>query len=344
MNLSQLVLYNFRSYEERRFDFSPEITVLSGSNGVGKTNVLEAVYVLLRGKSFRDSDEHLRKYDTVWWRVTGHLGDHEREVRFAPEQSVYKQLIVDGVNRGRFSYKQQLPVVLFEPDDLLLIHGSPGMRRAYLDNLLISTLPSYRTNLSRYERALLQRNNLLKRNSSSEFLKDAVFVWDIALSEHGAKITEARLQLVDQLNEKLSQHYSNLSGGKDELRIEYTPTHRDSHALVRELSKNLEKDALRGFTSTGPHRDDISFVLNGKDARTSASRGEIRTIVLALKYAELNLLKGLSDNNPLLLLDDVFSELDQDRQTALLAQTADVQKIITTTHAPRRKGVQTIAL
>ena len=344
MSLDKLTLYNFRSYNEREFDFTEEVTVLSGKNGVGKTNVLEAVYVLLRGKSFRDGDEHLIKYDAPWWRVAGSLTAHEREVRFAPEQSAYRQLIIDGVNKGRFSYRQQLPVVLFEPDDLMLIHGSPSMRRAYLDNLLVSTLPTYRTNLSRYERALLQRNNLLKKSSSLGTLRDAVFVWDIALSEYGSKITEARLQLVKELNKKLSEHYSNLSGKAEKLSIKYSPVHRDPHAIARELSRTIDKDALRGFTGTGPHRDDIGFVLNSKDARTSASRGEIRTIVLALKYAELALLTERLENKPIFLLDDVFSELDHDRQTALLAHTGDVQKIITTTHAPSRKGIKTIAL
>lgn len=344
MTLGDITLRNFRSYEERQFSFSPEITVLSGSNGVGKTNVLEAIYVLMRGKSFRDSDEHLMRYEAPWWRITGNLTLHEREVRFAPEQTTAKQLIIDGVNKGRFSYRQQLPVVLFEPDDLMLIHGSPSMRRAYLDNLLVSTVPAYRSNLSRYERALLQRNNLLKRNSSEESLSDAVFVWDIALSEYGSKITEARLRLVEELNQKLSSYYSGLSGKTEQLTINYNPPHHDSHAIARELSKNLSKDAVRGFTSTGPHRDDLSFILNGNDARTSASRGEIRTIVLSLKYGELALFTNQLENTPILLLDDVFSELDPERQALLLSQTADVQKIITTTHAPKRKGVKTIAL
>lgn len=345
MLLESLRLTNFRSYSERAFEFSPDVTVITGRNGVGKTNILEAIYVVLQGKSFRDSDEQLLRHDAPWWKVTGQFDSLERELRYQPGQPTLKQLYIDGTQRGRFTYKQQLPVVLFEPDDLLLLHGSPSLRRTFLDTLLSQLLPTYRTTLTKYDRALLQRNNLLKKGGTLTTLKDTVFVWDIALSEYGAALQSARQQLVETLNERLGSIYSLLATTEQSLQLTYLPTtSHGSHGLAQLLSHSLEKDVLRGFTSVGPHRDDIDFVLNSKDAKTTASRGEVRTIVLALKYAALQLLTEINTTAPLFLLDDVFSELDETRQHALLTTTNGVQKIITTTHAPLQTKAMTIEL
>lgn len=338
MKLNQVTLHNFRSYEESSFEFSPEVTVITGQNGIGKTNILEAVYILLQGKSFRDSDDKLLRYDTDWWKVRGVFDDFERELRYQPVQQRSKQLYIDGTQKGRFTYKHQIPVVLFEPDHLLLLHGSPTLRRAYLDTLLTALLPTYRSTLAKYERALQQRNNLLKRRLPYDVLRDSVFVWDVALSEYGAEIQAAREKLVETLNTSLSGYYSTLAANEQTLAVIYEPTSKGgAHALAHQLTHSLEKDMERGFTSIGPHRDDISFLLNSKDAKTTASRGEIRTIVLALKYAEIAEISASNSMMPILLLDDVFSELDASRQAALLLNTNGIQKIITTTHRPVSK-------
>ncbi|HMR72642.1 MAG TPA: DNA replication and repair protein RecF [Candidatus Saccharibacteria bacterium] len=342
--LRTVALYNFRSYSERSFEFSETVTVISGKNGTGKTNILESIYVLMQGKSFRDSDEQLMQYDTEWWKINGEFDTGERELRYQPGATVPKQLLVDSVNKGRFTYRQQLPVVLFEPDTLLLLHGSPSNRRAYLDALLISLNPTYRPLLAKYERALLQRNNILKNGGTLAQLQDKVFVWDIALAEYGSQIQLARQDLVERLNKKASETYSMLAAGKNQVAVIYEPTHvSNSQRLAEALNRSLHKDALRGFTSVGPHRDDVEFLLNGKDAKSTASRGEVRTIILMLKYIELSLLTEATGQTPLFLLDDVFSELDEARQKALLASTEGVQKIITTTHKPvRLPGIVTI--
>lgn len=340
MLLEQLLLQNFRSYTEREFEFSPDVTVITGENGIGKTNILEAIYVVLQGRSFRDTDEQLLQYGADWWKIRTRGGDDERELRYQPAVSVSKQLLINGTNKGRFTYKHQIPVVLFEPDTLLLLHGSPGMRRAYLDTLLTTLIPSYRQSLAKYERALLQRNNILKTGGSASSLKDRVFVWDIALSEYGSQLQEAREMLVTKLNQRLSELYSLLATKETNLAVVYEPTTKHgSQGLAQALNKSLEKDALRGFTGVGPHRDDITFVLSGKDAKTTASRGEVRTIILALKYLEIELIQEATGHTPLFLLDDVFSELDTSRQKALLKHTEGVQKIITSTQAPRQKNI-----
>lgn len=333
MKLSEITLRNFRSYTERQFVFSDDVTIITGRNGAGKTNLLEAIYLLFMGRSFRDADNDLIKHDENWFRVSGVVGDHHREIRYQPDQQVRKSIIVDDQPAKRFTYHHQLPVVLFEPDDMLMVHGSPSLRRGYLDDILVKTEPAYRTTLARYERALLQRNNLLKKGLALPALRDAVFVWDVALAEYGATIQAARTRLIEKLNRAISEIYSTIAAERHTVSLQYTAkVYGDNQRLANSLAQNLESDRLRGTTTIGPHRDDVTFVLNGKPAKQTASRGEVRTLVLALKQFELRLLEVAFSKKPLFLLDDVLSELDRVRQTELLRQTHGIQKIITATH------------
>jgi DNA replication and repair protein RecF len=330
MVLQRLSLYNFRSYDERQFELSPQTTMIVGKNGAGKTNILEAIYTLLQGKSFRDTDEELLQYDQEWWKITGSFDQGERELRYQLGKPSPKQLVIDGVVKGRFTYKQQLPVVLFEPDDLFMLHASPGVRRLYIDTLLLKLVPSYRTTLARYERSLLQRNNLLKKDISFSSLRDAVFVWDIALSENGSEIIRQRQHLISQLNEQLSQNYSHIAGTPHTVTVEYLSSNQpDAQTLVGGLTESLERDKQRGFTSIGPHRDDIAFFINGKPAKSTASRGEVRTLLLALKQVEVALVKVITGRMAVYLMDDVFSELDEERQVQMLHSAVGVQTVIT---------------
>jgi DNA replication and repair protein RecF len=341
MRLQKLQLHQFRSHHDASFQFDDDVTAITGPNGGGKTTILEAIYALMIGKSFRDSDDDLIEYDHDWWRIEADVDERVRELRYQPSNKG-KQLIVDGVTKGRFTYRQLLPVVLFEPDQLFLIQGSPGSRRHYLDTILLQLSPTYRDHLSRYERALTQRNNVLKRAQSG--LDDALFVWDIALAEHGAAISEARHILTNELNELLSDLYSSLAGRTQTLHISYQTTlQHDSDTrsqLLAYLRKTHEKDSLRGFTSVGPHRDDILFSLNDKNAQVSASRGEIRSIVLSLKFAERQLLENNTSIAPIMLFDDVLSELDATRRKFLAQSHKDSQLIYTTTEkTPHNKNV-----
>lgn len=346
MALERIVLTNFRSYKEGEFNFSPEVTVITGKNGAGKTNILEAVYVLLKGKSFRDSDEELIRHNEEWWKIVGVVNDSERELRYQLQQPRPKQFYVDGALKGVFTQKQQLPVVLFEPDDLLLLHGSPSRRRVYVDDIAAALTPGYRTVVNKYERALMQRNKLLKKGGSAKQMHDGVFVWDIMLAEYGAEIQKVRKKLLDDINKLIETEYSRLATSRTTLSLHYQSVLDGDgpQEIAQLLSKSLQKDILRGFTSVGPHRDDVIFLLNSKDARTTASRGEVRTILLSLKQTELDLYKATSERPPLFLLDDVLSELDDQRQAALLNRRDNVQTIITTTHAISDKNVATIQL
>lgn len=339
MRVDKLKLLNFRSYSEREFVFDPSVTVIIGPNGAGKTNILEAIYVLFQGKSFRDSDDLLTQYDKDWWRIVGELGSDKREMRYQPGVVSPKQLVV-GDKKTRFNYRQQLPLVLFEPDDLLMIHGSPGSRRRHVDSILQLIEPDYRRTVTRYERALLQRNNILKRRPHLHEAADAVFAWDIVLAEYGAAIMQKRAKLVEAIAAQLGSYYRDISGGQEKIDIIYRPTTEpSSHALAAKLAQNLENDLARGSTSVGPHRDDAEYYMRGKTAKNTASRGEVRSLVLALKLFELDHIASNRGETPIFLLDDVFSELDTTRQDAVVSPRK-TQTIITSTAPSRAKTYQ----
>lgn len=340
MTLSEIALHHFRSYEEARFSFSKRVTIISGPNGSGKTNVLEAIYTLCVGRSFRDADGALTRFEAPWWRIEGVVDEMKRDVRFDPTRLPSKQLVIDEVKKSRFTYREQLPVVLFEPEDLRLIDGSPSRRRDFLDRILVQLSPLYRRSLRQYERALIQRNNLLKQ-SHHRNIDDTLFVWDVALAEHGAVLISHRRKLVEDINAELSRLYSSIAGSKHAVVMNYeSPVGKKDtmSSLLAQLKRHNANDLLRGYTSIGPHRDDISFTINGHDAATSASRGEVRSIVLSLKLIEAKLYEDHYDSTPILLFDDVFSELDETRRTKLLEAQSNIQLILTTTDADIAAG------
>lgn len=344
MRLTSLHLHQFRSHVDAQFTFDLNVTSIIGPNGSGKTNILEAIYTLMMGKSFRDGDDELITYDEDWYRIEGVIDETNRELRYQPSNKG-KQLLIDGASKGRFTYRQQLPVVLFEPDDLLMIHGSPSARRKYLDDLLSRLSLPYRQTLHRYERALLQRNNLLKKQLSTRELSDALFAWDITLSTLGAEMIRARRKLIAEIEEVLTDYYRGITEHDEMITVRYdTQYGSESNELAHLLAQRLPQDRLRGFTTVGPHRDDIEFLMGSKSMKTTASRGEIRTLLLALKFTELSLIEHYTGDSPLFLLDDVFSELDASRQRALMQFMGGVQKIITTTHLSTKNKSQIIEL
>lgn len=322
----------FRSHSDKRFEFDSGITIISGPNGSGKTNILEAIYVLATSKSFRDNDEYLTQYDKEGWRIVGMVDGAQREMRYVDG---VKSLTIDQKTYKRMPSLKRLPVVLFEPDDLMLIHGSPQHRRRYIDNCITAIQPSYASTLRRYDRIISQRNRLLKTSSSLD--EDKLFVWDVLLTEQADIIARERQAYIEQWNNQLSEAYSLIANTPSDVSATYLSnpdTYSKSYkqALINALKQRHERDLLVGSTSVGPHRDDYRFQLNSKDFITTASRGEVRSLVLALKQIEATQIEAKSQAPPLLLLDDVFSELDTKRQKYLALHYQKNQVIITTTH------------
>lgn len=332
MILKTLRVQNFRTHSDFILEIGEKSTLISGANGSGKTSLLEAIYFALQGTSFRSSDrEILRNDGSSWFRID--LKDSKDSLRTIifndAVQKSKKQFLVDGNKKARLSANLRIPVVLFEPDDLQLLSGSPTRRRNFLDYFLSQIFPSFQLALARYNKALKQRNNLLKRDNVS---KDELFPWNLMLAEYGAEIISKRQDFLELLNSKIEEVYFEISGVKDEIKIDYLGEKVSKNEILAILSENIERDKILGYTNFGPHKHDIQFIFNKKPAQNVASRGENRSLVLALKFIETDILADLTSKRPIVLLDDVFSELDDDRQKLLTKHFSKYQTIITSTN------------
>ena len=332
MILKTLRVQNFRTHSDFILEIGEKSTLISGANGSGKTSLLEAIYFALQGTSFRSSDKEILRNDgSSWFRID--LKDSKDSLRTIifnnAVQKSKKQFLVDGNKKARLSANLRIPVVLFEPDDLQLLSGSPTRRRNFLDYFLSQIFPSFQLALARYNKALKQRNNLLKRDNVS---KDELFPWNLMLAEYGAEIISKRQDFLELLNSKIEEVYFEISGVKDEIEIDYLGEKVSKNEILAILSENIERDKILGYTNFGPHKHDIQFIFNKKPAQNVASRGENRSLVLALKFIETDILADLTSKRPIVLLDDVFSELDDDRQKLLTKHFSKYQTIITSTN------------
>lgn len=333
--ITSLRLQNFRSYKDDSFEFDQGVNIIVGPNASGKTNLLESVMVLCRGSSFRARDAELVRFGRPWARLDGNFHKQLRVVKLETADSVVaKSFTIDDKPFKRLSHERTIPVVLFEPNHLQLMSRGPEFRRDYFDELLERTQPPFKALAASYRRTLAQRNALLKHSPAKA--SQQLFAWNIRLSELGAQIAEARQLLVDQINKTIAKDYSRIAHRKSKVELRYDcqfPAANYASRMLSRLEKNIQLDFDRGFTSSGPHREDIVFYLNGQPAGASASRGETRSLLLALKTFELELIGKIRGQPPIFLLDDVFSELDGSRRRALVDSLAGRQTIITTTDA-----------
>jgi len=333
-----------RAHDDFVLDMAPGVTVITGPNGSGKTSLIEALYVALQGSSFKGSDGELLRHDQPWYRIDVEFeSGARRTVKFESARvNGRKQFVVDGKTNYRLLPAYKYPVVLFEPDDLRLLGGSPVRRRQFIDRFISQLDPKYATTLRRYERIVRQRNVLLKQQAPS----DALFAWDVSLSDYGAYIIDRRLHFINELNQRLETVYRAIARTPDAVAITYSQRTRPhlQQWLLTELHAHMQKDIVVGATSVGPHRHDVLFSFNGSPATGVASRGEVRSIVLGLKFLEVEIITKVTNKHPIILLDDVFSELDTKRQASLAAGILHNQTIITTTTAVSVKEAKTINL
>lgn len=333
--VTDLRLQNFRSYTDSSFELGAGVNIIVGPNASGKTNLLEAVLVLLRGKSYRARDVELVKFDQGWARIDADMPGSSRTVKIEnSDTSTKKTHIIDGQTFSRLPHQRSLPVILFEPNHLLLLDGSPERRREFMDELIAQIVPGFDSTRRHYRRVLVQRNNLLKKNPRD--LKEQLFVWNVRCAELGGRIASERQNLINNINETIGNTYSRMAGKDTTVEAEYVsplPATSYESFLLGRLEQSLYQDVLRGFTLYGPHRDDFALRLNGHAVSETASRGEARSLVLALKIIELGLLEKTRGQKPALLLDDVFGELDNKRRHALTGLLQDHQTFITTTDA-----------
>ena len=339
MPIRSISLLNVRSHELSNFEFASTITLILGPNGTGKTTVLEALYLLMRGTSFRGRDRDMIAHTHLRSVIKLTHDDEERrgELRIT-DGKFAKEFLLEDKKVARISAEARWPIVLFEPDELRLLTSSPQRRRDFIDGVIARLSTTYSIVLSRYQRALLQRNELLKQygQMNESDWEAHLFAWDVKLSELGATIIKARLNFLKHSNEHLSRLYSSMAANEHIVTASYigplaVNTDNLQQLLLDRLESNRKQDAVRGYTSSGPHRDDINLYLDGHPASESASRGELRTIMLAFKLLEVELQAHHSGKKPLILLDDVFSELDVTREQHLMRALEGYQTIITAT-------------
>lgn len=333
--ISDIRLQNYRSYADESFEFDPGVNIIVGPNASGKTNLLEAILVSCLNASYRVRDADLIMFDSDWARLDAHTDKDLRITKLKrAAETVKKELFINQQPVKRMTLQKTVPVVLFEPNHLLLLTGAPDLRRDYTDNLLGQLIVGFDTIRRHYRRALAQRNSLLKAGGSA---RSQLFAWNIRLSQIGGQIARERLVLIDKMNEHASGLYQLLSGDKSsEVEFVYRshcPAEQYESELLHKLEAGVETDLQRGFTAYGPHRDDIQVKLNGHLMQDTASRGETRSLLLIMKMLELKLIEEQRAQKPILLLDDVFSELDGARRRALTEALKDHQTFITTTDA-----------
>lgn len=335
MVFTDIRLQNFRSYTDSSFDLSDKVTIIVGPNAAGKTNLLEAVLFNCIAKSYKSNALDLIKKGEAWARVDAHTSENSvrtSKIITNSQARPEKLTVIDDKEYKRLPIEKTQPVVLFEPNNLFLLQGEPAARREYLDNIIEQTTPGYSQIRANYRRILAQRNALLKNPKTTQDL----FVWDIRLSELGEQIVSGRLKTTKLINKEAKDIYSKIAGKKTDVNIEYTSNiDQENYAskMLHKLQINITKDQQRGFTGTGPHRDDILITIEKSGISMPPSRGETRTALLALKIIELSLIENSRNTRPTLLLDDVFSELDGARRKALTEFLSDYQTIITTTDA-----------
>lgn len=337
MKLKYLRLFNFRNYKSLDFIPGENINVLYGLNASGKTNLLESIYMSIRANSFRSSkDLNLINIDENSSSIISRYmtDNYKDDYRIEISKFENKKVFINDEKVNTKDYRKSRFVVLFNPEDLNIIKYSPKERRKFLDDLLSNIDLNYDFYMYKYRRLLFERNKLLKMNIDKNLLD----VYDREIVKNGTKIIIMRLRVIKKLNEIAKKHYKKLSG--DDLNITYlstVPIFVDEKELMENylkiLKESISKDLEKRYTSVGPHRDDLDFKINTFSSKSYASQGEQRSVVLSLKLAEADLIKDLYKTKPLLLLDDVFSEIDSNRSRYLLHSLKDLQTFITTTEA-----------
>lgn len=349
--ISKLLLSNFRNYEKTTISFSSNINVLYGRNGSGKTNVLEAINILSRGKSQRiTKDNELIMLDKDAFLIKGLLNSngYESTVQCSYNQGKGKKLLYNGqsITNSKELFSQ-LPTVSFLPENLDLIKGGPEQRRLFLDDILVVISVQYKDYLNRYSKVLYQRNQLLKDIRKKGLTKDALDSWDNQLIYYGDRIIKYRYKLLYEIRPFLQKNYVKLADSEETVTFQYINTlaEQGEDQYDKLLLKKREEDIARGYTSVGPHRDDLLLLINQQKARSFASQGQQRSIVLALKLAEVEYLAKILGRWPILLLDDVMSELDVQRRMGLVSLAKLTGQVFLTTtekdHVPEELGSAT---
>lgn len=334
MYIESVQLKNFRNYESLELDLSPGTNIFYGNNAQGKTNILEAIYLCGTTKSHKGSkDKDMIRFgeDEAHIRMMVNRDELSYKIDMHLRKNKAKGVAINGLPIKKASELfGVVNLVFFSPEDLNIIKNGPGERRRFLDLELCQLDKIYLTDLASYNHIVNQRNKLLKDIYVQPSLKSTLEIWDTQMAEYGRRIIEKRREFIRELNETVRKIHYNLTGGLEELEVIYEPS-SEAEGLESAISSNRERDMRMKLTSVGPHRDDLCVMANGIDIRRYGSQGQQRTAALSLKLSEIYIVKSKIKDTPILLLDDVLSELDSSRQNYLLDSISDIQTLITCT-------------
>ena len=336
MEITKIDLFDFRNYKKTEIVFGDNLNIICGKNAQGKTNLLEAVYFCVVGKSFRASREkEVIKIGSDIAKIKVYIkkqvGTSTVEIIFS--RSSKKTIKINGIPIKKISeLLGEFNGVFFSPDELKLIKESPEDRRKFMDIDISQTSKQYFYLLTRYNQILQNRNKQLKTTLPQDELKKIMQIWNEQLADCMLKISKFRQNFIIGLAPYAKKAHAYLTDNAEDLQIEYVGIKEDNKQdIINKLEENFAKDLQLGYTSYGVHHDDIKVVVNGIDVRIFGSQGQQRTCALALKLAELNIIKNITHSNPVLLLDDVLSELDENRKKRLLEYCKNTQTLITCT-------------
>lgn len=346
MIVRKLSLINFKNHPEKSFDFSPQINCFVGNNGVGKTNILDALHYLSVGKSFLgNSDLNNILFDADFFALESEIFDLEKDniIKIQQPKDQKKTIKKNDKTYERLSdHIGFLPSVMISPYDSNLISDSGESRRRFLDAMISQTDSEYLFNLIQYQKTLKQRNALLKYfQKNRTFDADSLEIYDQPLVKFGKDIFEKRSEFVEKLNPVVLEFYNIISGGKETVTVTYDSDLSES-AMEHLLKDNLERDRMLTYTSAGIHKDDLRFEMNGNLLKKTGSQGQQKSFLISLKLAQIKRIKELTEKNPILLLDDIFDKLDDTRVSQLIELVNKEnfgQIFITDTHRERTESV-----
>lgn len=333
MYFKKVKLKNFRNYKEQEIEFNKNINIFLGKNAQGKTNILESLFIMGLGKSFRtNKDQDMIAFGEKNSKVISVISDEEDkreteiEINYLQEGKLLK---IDGQRLERSAdLLENIYIVVFSPDDLKIIKEGPENRRRFLDRELCQIKPVYYSDLGNYKKILKQRNQLLKDKNNDLKLFE---VFNESLADYGTRIVKERENFIKRLQIISSDIHSKITSNQEKLEIIYETKISDKENYLKHLEKDFEYDFYKGHTSFGPHKDDLCIKINGTDIRDFGSQGQQRTAALSMKLAEIGIIKQETGENAVLLLDDVLSELDKTRQQYLIEAMKDIQVFITAT-------------
>lgn len=336
MIIESVDLQNYRNYEFLNMTFDNKINIIYGDNAQGKTNILESLYVCATSKSHRGSkDKDIIRFGNDEAHIKVMVKKHGMNYRLDMhlKKNKTKGIAVNGIPiRRAVELFGIINIIIFSPEDMNIIKNGPSERRRFMDMELSQLDKIYLSNLVNYNKVVVQRNKLLKQLqfSGDSGLVDMLDVWDMQLVRYGSEIIKRRMDFIDNINSIIRPIHSKLSGNKEILNLRYIPCTTTDN-FKDEVIRSRERDIKFKMTNVGPHKDDVAFFINDKDVRKYGSQGQQRTCALSLKLAEIELVKKVINDTPVLLLDDVLSELDANRQNFLLDSIGDIQTIITCT-------------